>query len=58
MVLGASQVGAEQMAMKLDVWLKKFNYSLDEDFKPKVIEHLRAQVPRILQVGASVPPHI
>lgn len=38
------------MATKVDGWLRKFHYSLDEDFLPYVINSVRAQVPRALKV--------
>lgn len=38
------------MASVIDRWLKKYHYSLDEDFMPYILEKVRDQVPRALKV--------
>lgn len=34
----------------VDKWLKKYHYSIDEDFMPYALHNLRDRVPRALKV--------
>lgn len=44
------QIGAERVATLIDSCLKKYHYSIDEDFMPFALQKLRDQVPRVLKV--------
>lgn len=57
----AEQIGAERVATVIDIWMKKYHYSLDEDFMPYAIQKVRDQVPRVLKVRqqlADGPGHV
>lgn len=47
---GCFQAGARAVAEVVDGWLRKYHYSLGDDFLPLIISDLRAQVPRALKV--------
>eukprot|EP00903_Cladosiphon_okamuranus_P016652 g15355.t1 len=47
------EIGAEKFAALIDSCLKKYHYSIDEDFMPFALQHLRDQVPRVLKVVLS-----
>lgn len=50
------QIGAERVATLIDSCLKKYHYSINEDFMPYALQNLRDQVPRVLKVRPPSPP--
>eukprot|EP00752_Nemacystus_decipiens_P006142 g5540.t1 len=47
------EIGAERVATVIDNCLKKYHYSIDEDFMPYALQKLRDQVPRVLKLVLS-----
>lgn len=52
------QIGAERVATMIDSCLKKYHYSINEDFMPFALQHLRDQVPRVLKVRRGGPVRV
>ncbi|CAM9284524.1 unnamed protein product [Scytosiphon promiscuus] len=50
---GKYEIGAERIATLVDRWLKKYHYSIDEDFMPYALQNLRDRVPRALKLVVS-----
>lgn len=46
-----SQQGAEELASEIDKWLKKYHYSLNDDFMPYAVQKVREQVPLAFKVS-------
>lgn len=49
-VPAVAQEEANALAEKMDLFLEKFNYSMDNDFVPYVVNNMRNQIPRALKV--------